>query len=68
MDATLLAEAIEDLLDADTLADVSFLDGEVAHTSDFNSAAVLTTDAGLIVRMKDGAEFQVTVVQSRRGG
>ena len=59
MDATLLAEAIEELLD--------LLDGdeEVARTSSFGDAGVLTTNAGLVVRMSDGAEFQVTVVQSR---
>ena len=65
MDATLLAEAIEELLDADTSAEVPLLDREVARTSSFGDAGVLTTNAGLVVRMSDGAEFQVTVVQSR---
>lgn len=31
----------------------------------FEEAGVLTSDAGFVVRLKDGSEFQVTVVKSR---
>jgi hypothetical protein len=31
----------------------------------FEEAGILTRDAGLIVMMTDGSEFQVTVVRSR---
>ena len=67
MDATQLAEAIEDLLNndlSDSEGDV--LGGEVRRTSSFESALVLTSNVGLVVRMNDGSEFQVTVIQSRK--
>ena len=31
----------------------------------FEEAGVLTRGAGLVVRMADGAEFQITIVRSR---
>lgn len=31
----------------------------------YREAGVMTTDAGFVVRMQDGAEYQVTVVRSR---
>lgn len=33
----------------------------------FESAMVLTHDAGLVVRFEGGAEFQLTIVQSKQG-
>jgi hypothetical protein len=33
----------------------------------FEDVGILTTDAGLVLTMKDGSEFQITVVQSREG-
>ena len=39
--------------------------GEIAGVEDFVQAGVLTHDAGLIVTMKDGSEFQLTIVCSR---
>jgi len=38
---------------------------EVDRVSTFEEAGVLTTDAGLVVTATDGAEFQVTIIQSR---
>ena len=32
---------------------------------DYAQAGLLTRDAGLVVRMKDGSEFQLTIVRSR---
>jgi hypothetical protein len=32
----------------------------------FDECGLLTRDAGIVVRMKNGSEFQITVVQSRR--
>lgn len=67
-------DAIE-ILDSDddesALADIARdiaenLDGITKVTS-FDDAALLTSNEGLIVRTADGAEFQITIVQSRRG-
>lgn len=67
-------DAIE-ILDSDddesALADIARdiaenLDGITKVTS-FDDAALLTRNEGLIVRTADGAEFQITIVQSRRG-
>ena len=38
---------------------------EVASVRTFEEAGVLTGNRGVVVRCKGGAEFQVTVVQSR---
>lgn len=38
---------------------------KVAGVSTFDEAGVLTRNAGLVVRLDDGTEFQVTVVRSR---
>lgn len=35
-----------------------------SSVSSFEDAGLLTTNEGLVVRMADGAEFQVTVVRS----
>jgi hypothetical protein len=39
-----------------------------ARVATFEESGVLTMNAGLVVRLADGDEFQVTVVQSDRGG
>ncbi len=36
-----------------------------AEVQSFAEAGVLTNNEGFVVRMEDGSEFQVTVVQSR---
>ena len=38
----------------------------VESVSSFEAAGVLTRDAGLVVRLTGGGEYQVTVVMSRR--
>ncbi len=53
---TLLITAIEDDLGALFGSAVSFAD-----------AGYMTDDSGFVVRFADGAEFQVTVVQSKFG-
>ncbi len=42
-----------------------FLEDELKDVQSFEEAGVLTSDAGFVVRLKDGSEFQVTVVKSR---
>jgi len=44
---------------------VAGMDG-VRRVTDFEAAGTMTMNAGFVVRMDDGSEFQVTVVQSRR--
>ena len=64
MDAFQFSDVIEDMLD-DLPEDGIFWD-EVKRISSFETAGVLTSNAGLVVKMKDGTEFQLTVVQSGR--
>jgi hypothetical protein len=37
----------------------------VARSSTYVEAGILTTDAGFVLRMADGSEFQITIVKSR---
>jgi hypothetical protein len=39
--------------------------GDVRRCVSFAEAGVMTNNHGLVLRFKDGSEFQVTVVQSR---
>jgi hypothetical protein len=38
---------------------------ELDRAESFEEAGILTTDAGLVLRMRDGSEFQLTIRQSR---
>ena len=40
-------------------------DGMIIGSGSFESVGMLTRNEGLVVRMKDGSEFQITVVKSR---
>ena len=40
-------------------------DGMIIGSGSFESVGMLTRNEGLVIRMKDGSEFQVTVVKSR---
>ncbi|MFZ2874497.1 MAG: hypothetical protein WAZ94_08435 [Phycisphaerales bacterium] len=53
-----LADIARDLVD-----DVEGMSSAVS----FADAALLTRSAGVVIRTQDGAEFQVSIVQSRRG-
>ena len=39
--------------------------GMIIGTGSFESVGMMTRNEGLVVRMKDGSEFQITVVKSR---
>lgn len=52
-----MADILTDLVRGDRL--------DVDGASTFEEAGVLTRNAGLVVRMMDGTEFQVTIVKSR---
>jgi hypothetical protein len=68
MNAARLADVIKELMDtyvdcgAEALGEPE-LDG--ASVGTLAEAGVITADAGLVVTLEDGSEFQVTVVQSR---
>ena len=40
-------------------------DGMIIGTGTFDSVGMMTSNEGLVVRMKDGSEFQITVVKSK---
>ena len=66
-----LAEARNESTDDGALADLmlDLLDDSegLADAMTFRDAGVLTGDAGVVIRLADGAEFQITIVQSRVG-
>ena len=56
--------------DADlTAADAFACEGEsllnVDRATSFASAGVMTNNNGIVLRMEDGSEFQINIVQSR---
>ncbi|MBX3232000.1 MAG: hypothetical protein KIT84_20210 [Labilithrix sp.] len=66
MTADELAEVIEDLIRAvveDEEGDAEELHG--ARLSSFRHAGLLTRNAGVVITLADGSEFQISVVQSR---
>lgn len=70
MDATRLSEILIDLLDehVDDLDDAGLPASELtgADVETFADADVLTDHAGFVVTLRDGTEFQVTLIQSRK--
>lgn len=66
-DDALVASAIEyALLDGENVATVlDNMIGEVVNARSFADAEVLTLNAGLVLELADGSEFQITVVRSR---
>lgn len=51
---------------ADVLAEATGDDQVgVARVSTYAQAGVLTRDAGLVVELADGSEFQITIIRSR---
>jgi hypothetical protein len=68
MDEKLMVQTLVDLLengsgDEDDTEEVL---SKVQRVSTFNDEMMLTSNVGVVVRLDDGSEFQVTVVQSRR--
>ena len=57
----LLATMLEEHADLDENDD----DVVVAEVVTFRDAGVLTRNAGLVVRLDDGTEFQITIVRSK---
>lgn len=65
----LLLSIVTGAMHDDSHVVVNYADGEplidTVHT--FFAAGVLSNNAGLVIRLENGDEFQVTIVQSRRG-
>ena len=62
----LLHQILDEFADEHPSQELGYADDEyqIARTETFEEAGVLTRNRGLIVGMRDGAEFQVTVVRS----
>ncbi|HEX8877091.1 MAG TPA: hypothetical protein VF777_10110 [Phycisphaerales bacterium] len=55
----------DDIALADIARDmVSEAEG-LAHADTFDGVQLLTSNKGLVLRMEDGSEFQISIVQSR---
>lgn len=68
MDADRMADVLIELLEDDLSKDVESVAGSElvnAEIESFRDADVLTADAGFVVALRDGSEFQVTVAQSK---
>jgi hypothetical protein len=47
------------------IKDAIYEAGIEATVQDYTEAGMLTNDTGIVIKMKDGSEFQVTIKQSR---
>ena len=73
MNDTELQQNLKTLLEEMSYMDTDDLDQfdmpeelvEIERVSTFDEAGVLTQDAGLVITMNDGSEFQLTIIQSR---
>jgi hypothetical protein len=67
MNETDLVKALVGLFNNDTCLDeVDPLVEDTERVSTYEQQGMLTRNAGLVLRLRDGSEFQLTVVQSRR--
>ena len=61
-------KTIEDALNLLISGELDLVDtalGEVSNIKTYAEAGILTRDSGLILRMEDGSEFQITIKQSK---
>jgi len=66
-------DALKPLLDEIACMDADDLDqfdlpddlGGIEHVRTFEEAGVLTQNAGLVIELADGSQWQVTIVRSR---
>lgn len=62
MDDLAFAYLLQAMLDGD---DGAFEEMNLRDTRSFHSAGLLTMNNGVVARLMDGSEFQITVVRSR---
>ena len=60
-----LTACLAAILNGECELNESFDPDGVRDAVPFDEAGVLTNNAGLVVRMDDGSEYQITVVRSR---
>ena len=60
-------ECLKAVLADDLDVNESFDPDGIREVETFKDAEIMTTNAGLVVTMDDGTEFQITIVRSRRG-
>lgn len=61
-------KTIEDALNLLISGELDLVDtalGEVSNIKTYAEAGILTQDSGLVLRMEDGSEFQITIKQSK---
>lgn len=61
-------KTIEDALNLLFSGELDLVDtalGEVSNIKTYAEAGILTRDSGLVLRMEDGSEFQITIKQSK---
>ncbi len=63
MNEQVIREALEMVLDGEPMEDTAL--EETRAVQSFRDAGVLSSDEGLVLRMQDGSEFQITIRQSR---
>lgn len=64
MNEQIIREALELVLNGELSLEDTDLE-EIRVAQSFNEAGVLSSDEGLVLRMQDGSEFQITIRQSR---
>jgi len=60
-------EMQELLTDALNFNDEENENNQIKSIKSFQDAIILTSNKGLIIKMNDGSEFQITIIQSRKG-
>ena len=65
MNAEGFQNCLQAVLTGELEVNESFDPDAIRSVESFGEAGVLTRDAGLVVRMADGVEFQITIVRSR---
>ena len=63
MNEQVIREALEMVLDGESMEDTALEKTRAVRS--FRDAGVLSGDEGLVLRMQDGSEFQITIRQSR---
>lgn len=61
-------KTIEDALNLLISGELDLVDtalGEVSNIKTYAETGILTRDSGLVLRMEDGSEFQITIKQSK---
>ena len=63
MNEQVIREALEMVLDGEPMEDTALEEARTVRS--FEEAGVFSGDEGLVLRMQDGSEFQITIRQSR---